>query len=90
MVDDRLTIGDELDVRVHRARVVGLLHIQPGWTGDVNLGRVRRVGRRGRCGLLSRPENWDDRRESGMGRVAVPGAMRPTYHDDPVKADRCC
>ena len=38
MVDDRLTIGDELDVRVHRARVVGLLHIQPGWTGDVLVG----------------------------------------------------
>ncbi len=38
MVDDRLAIGDELDVRIHRARVVGLLHIQPGRTGDVLVG----------------------------------------------------
>jgi hypothetical protein len=33
MVDDRQTIGDELDVRIHYARVIGPLHIQPGRTG---------------------------------------------------------
>jgi hypothetical protein len=38
MIDDCLTIGNVLNVCIHGARIVGLLHIQPGRPWDVLVG----------------------------------------------------